>query len=79
MLLLLYLILLVVGLISIYAAAFNENHTDIYDLTQNYGKQLLFIGISLFTGFVILLIDAKFFNTFAYLFYGLSIFYCYSY
>ena len=74
MLLLLYLILLVVGLISIYAAAFNENHTDIYDLTQNYGKQLLFIGISLFTGFVILLIDAKFFNTFAYLFYGLSIF-----
>ena len=43
MLLLLYLILLVVGLISIYAAAFNENHTDIYDLTQNYGKQLFLL------------------------------------
>ncbi|MBQ2499810.1 MAG: FtsW/RodA/SpoVE family cell cycle protein, partial [Bacteroidales bacterium] len=73
-LLIIYLALVVVGILSIYAAAFNESHPDIYDLTQNYGKQLLFFGISLVIGFIILLIDAKFFNAFAYVLYGLSLF-----
>lgn len=72
-LVIIYLALVTIGLLSIYAAAFNETHPQIYDLSQNYGKQLLFIGISLAVGFIILLIDAKFFNAFAYVFYGLSI------
>ena len=72
-LLLIYLSLITIGLLSIYAAAFNDTHPHIYDFTQNYGKQLMFIGISLLAGFGILLIDAKFFNTFAYVIYGLSI------
>ena len=72
-LLIIYLALVVVGLLSIYAAAYNEDFPHIYDMSQNYGKQLLFIGISLAVGFMILLIDAKFFNAFAYIIYGLSI------
>ena len=72
-LLIIYLALVTIGLLSIYAAAFNEDYPHIYDLSQNYGKQLLFIGVSLLVGFAILLIDAKFFNAFAYVFYGLSI------
>ena len=73
-LLIIYLALVIVGILSIYAAAFNESHPHIFDLTQNYGKQILFFGISLAVGFIILLIDAKFFNAFAYVLYGLSIF-----
>lgn len=73
-LLIIYLALVTVGILSIYAAAFNESHPHIYDLTQNYGKQLLFFGVSLAVGFIILLIDAKFFNAFAYVLYGLSLF-----
>jgi rod shape-determining protein RodA len=69
-----YLALVTIGLLSIYAAAFNEANPHIYDFSQNYGKQLVFIGVSLLVGFVILLIDAKFFNAFAYVFYGFSIF-----
>ena len=72
-LLLIYLALVTIGLLSIYAAAFNETHPHLWDFSQNYGKQLLFIGVSLMVGFVLLLIDAKFFNAFAYIFYGLSI------
>ena len=72
-LLIIYLALVTIGLLSIYAAAYNEAHPHIYDLSQNYGKQLLFIGVSLVFGFAILLIDAKFFNAFAYVIYGLSI------
>ena len=74
-LLIIYLALVTIGILSVYAAAYNENHPSIYDLTQNYGKQLLFFGISLVVGFVLLLIDAKFFNAFAYVIYGLSIFF----
>ena len=72
-LLLIYLALVTIGLLSIYAAAFNETHPHLWDFSQNYGKQLLFISVSLMVGFVLLLIDAKFFNAFAYIFYGLSI------
>ena len=73
-LLLIYLALVTIGILSIYAAAFNESHPHIYDMSQNYGKQMLFFGVSLVAGFIILLIDAKFFNAFAYVFYALSIF-----
>ena len=72
-LLAMYIVLVVIGISSIYAAAFNEMHPSIFDLSQHYGKQLLFAGVSVFLGLMILLIDAKFFNTFAYVIYGLSI------
>lgn len=68
-----YLALVTIGLLSIYAAAFNADHPHIWDFSQNYGKQLVFIGVSLLVGFVILLIDAKVFNAFAYVIYGLSL------
>ena len=65
--------LAVIGVSAIYAAAFNENNPSIFDMSQHYGKQLLFLGISLFLGVIIMLVDAKFFNTFAYVIYALSI------
>ena len=72
-LLLMYLALVIIGVSTIYAAAFNENNPSIFDMSQHYGKQLLFLGLSLCLGLVIMLIDAKFFNAFAYVIYGLSI------
>ena len=73
-LLLMYLALVVIGVTTIYAAAYNENHPNILDMSQHYGKQALFLGVSVFMGLIIMLIDAKFFNAFAYVIYGLSIF-----
>ncbi|MBE6338024.1 MAG: rod shape-determining protein RodA [Lentimicrobiaceae bacterium] len=68
-----YLILAAIGISTIYAAAFNENNPSIFDMSQHYGKQALFLMLSLFMGLIIMLIDAKFFNTFAYIIYGISI------
>ncbi|MBG0783307.1 MAG: rod shape-determining protein RodA [Bacteroidales bacterium] len=62
----LYLILMLLGWVMIYSAVYDENHSSIFDMSQRYGKQLLWIILSLFLGAVILLIDAKFFNAFAY-------------
>lgn len=65
-LVLLYLTLVLMGWISIYAAVYNDEHSSIFDMSQSYGKQLLWIVTSLILGLMIILTDAKFFNAFAY-------------
>lgn len=72
-LILLYLALVLIGWVNIYAAVYNEDHSSIMDLSQSYGKQMIWILTSLFIGLVILLTDARFFSTFAFLIYGFTI------
>ncbi len=70
---LLYLVLVLMGWLNIYAAVYNEDYSNIFDITQSYGKQLIWILSSLFIALLILLTDARFFSTFAYLIYGFMI------
>lgn len=65
-LVLLYLTLVLMGWANIYAAVYNNEHASIFDLSQSYGKQLLWIGTSLLLALMVILTDAKFFNAFAY-------------
>ena len=60
-----YLILVFVGLVNIYAAVYNEEHHSIFDITQRYGKQLMWIGLAVVIAFAILLVDSQFFTSFA--------------
>ncbi len=69
----LYLVLVLIGWLNIYAAVYNEDHKSILDISQSYGRQMVWIATSLFLGLVILLTDARFFSTFAYVIYGLVI------
>jgi rod shape determining protein RodA len=62
----LYLVLVFAGWINIYAAVFNEEHSSILDMSQNYGRQLLWIGTSVLIGLAILVIDGKFYAAFSY-------------
>lgn len=62
---LIYLALVLIGWFSIFSAKYNEAHPSIFDFSMEYGKQLIWIGAALFVGFIILLIDAKFFNVFS--------------
>lgn len=74
---LIYLTLVVIGWFSIFSAKYDEMHPSILDMSQVYGKQLIWIGASLLIGFIILLIDAKFFNAFSlwiYIFFLASLF-----
>ena len=71
---LLYLFLVSFGWMNIYASMYNDDiTTSVFDLSTKYGKQLLFIGISLFVAFVILIIDWRFFDTFSFFLYGITI------
>ncbi len=70
---LLYVIMVLFGWLNIYAAVYNEAHSSIFDLSQKYGKQLLWIGGAAIIAFSVLLIDADFFTAFSYVFYGVLI------
>jgi rod shape determining protein RodA len=71
--LVIYFVFVTAGLFCIYASVYKETHPDIFDTTQNYGRQLVWIGISIFIGLLILLVDEKFFYAFAYPIYGITI------
>ena len=73
-LLLMYFALVLVGWLSIYSAGMSEGHHAIYDMSQFCGKQMMWIGISLSVGFVVLLLDAKLFDAFAYWIYAIVVF-----
>ena len=66
LLVLMYLVLILLGWVNIYAAVFNEEHSSIFDMSQNYGRQLLWIGTSVLIGLAILVIDGKFYAAFSY-------------
>jgi rod shape determining protein RodA len=70
----LYLVLVFIGWISIYAAVYNEEYRSILDISQRYGKQLIWIAAAIILTVVILLVDSKFYSVFAYIIYAGVIF-----
>jgi len=66
----LYLALVFFGWFNIYSAVYDEQHTSIFDFSQRYGKQLIWIAAALILAVVTLAIDPKFFSQFAWLFYA---------
>ena len=65
-----YLVFVVMGWLNIYAAVYNEDHDSIFDITQNYGRQMIWIGTSVVIALAMLVIDGKFYAAFSYPIYG---------
>ena len=72
-LLLMYFALVVIGWLSIYSAGMSGSHHPIYDVAHFSGKQMMWIGISMGVGFIILLLDAKVFDAFAFWIYAVVV------
>ena len=69
-----YLAFVVMGWLNIYAAVYNEEHKSIFDIHENYGKQLIWIGTALLIALAILVIEGKFYAAFSYPTYGVIMF-----
>ncbi len=54
------------GWFNIYSAVYNDVHASIFDISQKYGKQLLWISAAFVILIIILTIDSKFFTAFSY-------------
>lgn len=63
------------GWLNIFAVVYDDTvKQSIFDLTLNSGRQLMFIAASVVIILVIIILDMRFYETFAYLFYGIIIF-----
>lgn len=69
----LYIILVLMGWVSVYSSVYDETHSSILDISQRYGKQMIWIIAGGVIAFIIMLTDAKVFNAFAYIIYGVSL------
>jgi len=69
----LYVVLIVAGWFNIYAASYNIEQPSIFDNTQEYGKQFIWICTAIVLGMAILLVDGDFFRKAAFILYGLVI------
>ena len=63
---LLYLLLVIGGAISIYAASYDFDNASIFSFDEFSGKQIRWIGFSFVLGFALLLIDKRMYETYAY-------------
>ena len=70
----LYLALVGFGWVNIYAASKTEEHYQVLDFATKYGKQLIWIGLSLPLVITILFFNSKFYEKYASIFYVVSIF-----
>jgi rod shape determining protein RodA len=70
---LLYTVLVIMGWMTIYSASLPIEETSLFDLSQIYGRQMLFIGLTIPIIFIILFTDAKLFERFSFVFYGIGI------
>ena len=64
-----YVVLVFMGWISIYGASYNFDQASIFDFSQRAGKQFLWILSAFAIGGILLLIDSKMYNIFAWFIY----------
>lgn len=69
----LYLIMVVAGAVSVYAASYDFDGASMFAFSEYSGKQFLWIGLSLVIGFSLLLIDRRVYEAYAYPIYGVMV------
>ncbi len=62
----LFLVLIVIGWVNIYAASYQEDYPSIFSFSQNYGKQFIWMLSSVAIAWLMLVMDSRFFETFSF-------------
>src|SRR5690606_41596533 len=70
---LIYTALIIMGWMNIYSASLSENAQGYFDFSQMYGKQMMWMGLSVVLIIFILAIDSKFYERFASVIYLISL------
>ncbi|NER14797.1 FtsW/RodA/SpoVE family cell cycle protein [Leptobacterium flavescens] len=70
---LLYFSLVIIGWLNIYSTTLTDENTSVFNLTLPYGKQLFFIGLSVFLIILVLSVEAKFYERFSSIIYLVSL------
>ena len=70
----LYLALVLFGWINIYSSVYNDEHGSIFDISQRYGKQMLWIVIAIVIAVGIFFIESHILSSMSYIIFGVMIF-----
>lgn len=70
---LVYFLLVMIGWVNIYSASLDDTSTSMFDFSQIYGKQLLWILLSVFLITILLSLEAKFYERFSSIIYIISL------
>jgi len=65
----LYFLLIILGWFNIYSAVFNEEQHESFSFATRYGRQLIWIAAAFLIIVVALVVDSKFYSSFAYVIY----------
>ena len=68
-----YLALISFGWVSVCGASYSYGDTDIFSLDTRSGMQIIWIGTSIILGFVILMLDDRFYDMFALVIFGVML------
>ena len=66
----LYLVLVAFGITTIYSVTYNPESPSIFSFSEMYGRQLFWVGVSLFLGLLVFLIDSDIYRKFSIPIYG---------
>lgn len=69
---LIYFLLVAIGWLNIYSSTFTESSSSVFDFGELYGKQLIFIGLSLVSILALLALEASFYERFSSVLYIIS-------
>jgi rod shape determining protein RodA len=67
---LIFLFMIILGWLNIYAAVYNEENKEILDFSQRYGKQFIWIMATILVAVFVVLVDNRFYFFFGYFIYG---------
>ena len=68
-----YIALLTFGWVSVCGASYSYGDTDLFSLDTRSGMQIVWIGTSIVLGFVILMLDDRYLDMFAYIIFGVML------
>ena len=70
---LLILVLACIGWLAVHSAVYNEEHPSLIDLSQSYGKQMVWMGTAFVLACIILSVNFRLYETMGYPIYGFAV------
>lgn len=61
-----FMLMLIMGLATVYSVAYNPENPNLFSFDEKYGKQVIWLAVSLFLGLLVFLIDSDIYRKFAF-------------
>lgn len=67
-----YVLLVIMGISNVYSAVYDPDQPGLFNMNTEHGKQIMWFGVSLFLGVIVLFLESSFIRKYAYWVYGFT-------